>query len=714
MKRLWLATALLLLLTGASGAPEPVELHLAVRLDPGTRRLEGVAELPVSGPTFTFALDESLSVSAATTAGRAIAVLAPVSGEGERLAGIRLWRLAVPAGARRLRITYAGTLPLTERDDSRQGSSEGRPMAAPEGSFLPAGSGWYPQPQAALFGYRVRLSVPGEQRAIVAGSLIAEQLPTHAGDRYQAEFAFTQPGEGIDLMAGPWRIRERLVAREGTPALRLRTYFPAALDAESGLADGYLTDSERYIARYSRLIGPYPYDAFSIVASPLSTGLGMPTLTYIGINVLRLPFIRATSLGHEILHNWWGNGVYVDARGGNWSEGLTTFLADYAYSEERSAPAARDLRLGWLRDAAALPAADQPALRDFRSRRHGAEAAIGYGKAAMLFLMLHDRIGEAAFRQGLREVWQTQRFRRADWDDLRRAFERASGSDLRAFFAQWLNSRQLPEITVVDAVARPLAAGYRLRLTLRQESPPLALRLPVEIAAGERRVVNWVTFDGSQAETEFDLDLDFLPEQIRLDPQARLWRQLDVAERPPILRRWIGARQPRWVVLGSEAAFRQAAESVVDQFFERPATPLALSDLAAAITNGDSVMLIGTPTDVDAALAAHGLPDARDAWGEKGGKDSVRVWTIARGPLLAVAAPDADALRPLARPLSHYGRQSWLVFEQGKVTEHGLWPAQAPVIRVRKEEQGAVCLWRGLPESRLPEGRAIPRPPGQR
>lgn len=81
----------------------------------------------------------------------------------------------------------------------------------------------------------------------------------------------------------------------------------------------------------------------AVVASPLPTGFGMPTLTYLGADVLRLPFIRKTSLGHEILHNWWGNGVYVDYTRGNWSEGLTTLMADYAYKEDESAAAASRL-----------------------------------------------------------------------------------------------------------------------------------------------------------------------------------------------------------------------------------------------------------------------------------------------------------------------------------------------------------------------------------
>ena len=61
--------------------------------------------------------------------------------------------------------------------------------------------------------------------------------------------------------------------------------------------------------------------------------------------MIRLPFIMHTSLGHEIAHCWWGNGVYVDYEKGNWSEGLTTYVADYLYKERASLGQAREYRL---------------------------------------------------------------------------------------------------------------------------------------------------------------------------------------------------------------------------------------------------------------------------------------------------------------------------------------------------------------------------------
>ena len=193
--------------------------------------------------------------------------------------------------------------------------------------------------------------------------------------------------------------------------------------------------------------------------------------------------------------------------------------------------------------------------------------------------------------------------------------------------------------------------------------------------------MRWVELDG--ARTLAKIDLDFRPARLRLDPEARVWRRLDVAELPPILRRWVGAPQPRWIVVGGDAAFREAAQIVVGQLFEQPATPLWLPDLKAPLAADDSVMLIGTSGEVDAALTAIGLPKQAEALGENARRGSARVWTVARGPLLAVAAADAAALRALARPLPHHGGQSRLVFDGRRATERGLWPAQAQVIELQ-------------------------------
>lgn len=664
--------AILLAIASAMAVAVSPELDLQVELDPGTRRFKALAELTPASADFRFALHESLTVTAAMAGGKSAQVIA-----AGRNGAQRGWRVMLPPGSDKLRLEYSGTLPVLDRELDHRGVLRGMPpMASHEGSFLPAGGAWYPRP-APLFSYRLTLTVPAGQRGLVPGRLVAEEMPAGTKSSYRASFEFEQPADGIDLMVGPWIVREKMMPRAGGDPLRLRTYFTAELDAMPGLAEGYLDDTRRYLERYSAQIGAYPFAGFSVVASPLPTGFGMPTLTYLGNDVIKLPFIRATSLGHEVLHNWWGNGVYVDYAKGNWSEGLTTFMADYAYKEAQSADAAREMRLGWLRDFAAVPPGDHTALIAFRSRTHGAAAAVGYGKSAMLFVMLRDTIGEEAFAAGIRAFWEQHQFKRASWDDLQRAFEQASGRTLNTFFRQWLERPGGPVVMAAAADMAPESGRMRVQLALEQSSPAYALRLPIELVYPEHSETRWV--DIARSRELINLDVSAVPDGIRIDPDLRIWRVLERDQLPPILRQWFIARAPRLAVVSSSAEVREAADALAQRLFEAAPRVVTLDDLGKG---AEPVMLVGLHADVDAALARAGLPSRPQSLA---GKGSAQVWTAVRdegAPVAVVAANDAGALRALLRPLPHYGAQSWVAFDGSRAVGRGVWTAPGKVIRV--------------------------------
>jgi aminopeptidase N len=675
MKRVLRGSAMVLVLTCfALSLTRPTyaaHLKLDVQLDPDSRRFEGVAEIDTGGD-LVFPLHESLAVRNASANGEPLN--ASLSGKGE----LREWRIKAPSGAM-VRIEYGGILPALDRALDHRGVLKALvPMASNAGTFLSASSGWYPQP-AGLFSYSVTLALPGSQRGLVAGRLASETPPDTAQEHYRARFDFDAPTDAVDLMAGPYVVREKWVDRAGAKPVRLRTYFFKDLEP---LADGYLTDSARYIERYSKAIGAYPFEMFSVVASPLPTGFGMPTLTYLGAQVLKLPFIRATSLGHEVLHNWWGNGVYADYAHGNWSEGLTTFMADYAYKEQESATAAREMRQSWLRDFAAVPADAQRPLTAFRSRSHGgAEAAVGYGKAAMVFFMLRDTIGDERFERGIRAFWEKHRFRTASWADLQSSFEEASGQRLDRFFRQWVRRAGGPRATIAQARAKRSGSGVVLTLTIDQTSPAYALRLPVEIGYGPKSETRTVNVDSERQVVT--VQMNDMPDVVRLDPDLRVWRMLDRAELPPILRQWIVARAPQLVVAAGARDVWQAANSVARTFFESAPQEVNAAQLGES---QEPVLVAGLHRDVDALLVANGLPPRPQVFD---GRGTAEVWTIAqtgKGPPVAViSARDAASLAAVSRALPHYGAQSYLVFNGAQVIGRGVWPTRTPVVKVAKK-----------------------------
>ena len=170
--------------------------------------------------------------------------------------------------------------------------------------------------------------------------------------------------------------------------------------ADPALADQYLGAIGEYVDMYSRLLGPYPYDKFAVVENTWESGYGMPSFTLLGPKVMRFPFILHTSLPHEILHNWWGNGVYVDYAHGNWSEGLTAYLADHLLREQ-AGEGVGYRRNALLRYSNYVSAGNDFPLRDFQGRHNEATQAVGYDKALMVFHMLRMQLGDQRLPGGL-------------------------------------------------------------------------------------------------------------------------------------------------------------------------------------------------------------------------------------------------------------------------------------------------------------------------
>lgn len=645
-----------LMLPAVAAAVAPAAHQIRVRIEPDAHYLEGRDSIRFDAPrAATLVLSARFRLDSLVVDARSIEV------PDKAAAGFQ--RITLPV-ARRIEMRWSGKLaPLDQNLDHRGTLTYAEPASGKQGTFLPSGSGWYPAVDESLERYSLELDLPQEQRGIVPGRLVEE---SQAGGRYRARFEFRQPAEGIALMAGPYRIEERRVRTAAGSELRLRTYFHPEI---AGLASGYLDSIAGYLDLYERWIGAYPFSEFSVVSSPTPTGFGMPTLTYLGIDVLRLPFIRATSLGHEVLHNWWGNGVYPDYARGNWSEGLTTFMADYAYRERESPEAAAAARLAWLRDYAAMPPGDDTPLARFTSRTHGASQIVGYNKSAMLFFMLRDKIGEAAFDQGVRGFWRANRFRIASWDDLRRAFEHASGQDLAGFFEQWLDRTGAPNLRIADAAAEPVAGGWRLSVTLEQGAPAYALSVPLALRTAGGEITRRI---GLAREREtLVLELPAKPLQITLDPELRLMRRLAATEAPPILRDAMLAGNPVLITATPSTAVEAAARELAATLLER-----APAERKSASTR----LVVGLHPDIDAWLAREGM-EARPAM-LAATRGSAQVWTARAGDghiVVLVSAQDAPSLTALSRPLPHYGRESYLVFLGARMIERGTWPAQPQV-----------------------------------
>ncbi|WP_242447207.1 M1 family metallopeptidase [Nitrosomonas supralitoralis] len=645
-----------------------VEYDITVKIDPVNRTIEGKNLITVNNPR-----ELQLMLGAAYEVTQAEFNDGPLGVGREQANRAHIWN--IPFYFRhqiQFLIQWRGTLASLDTSLDHQ-QTLGRPVAAggESGSFLPDASNWYPRVVGQLARYKVSIELPSGQKGLVAGRLVEER---DTGQAYQASFEFPHPAEGIDLMTGPYVIETQTHQSINHKPIQLRTYFHPQV---SSLSKDYLDAVKRYLDLYESWIGEYPYMEFSVVSSPTPTGFGMPTLTYLGIDVLQLPFIRDTSLGHEVLHNWWGNGVYPDYSSGNWSEGLTTFMADYAYKEREGSEAAREMRLGWMRDFAALQPGQDAPLTVFTSRTHGASKIVGYNKAAMFFFMLRDYLGDTVFQRGIQGIWKVQRFRITSWQELQKIFEMISGQNLHSFFSQWLERTGAPAITISDVKNIAMDSGYELSITLKQSEPAYQLRVPVAIENSTGTTTH--ILDLQQEQQVFTLKLTDKPLSVSLDPDLRLFRQLTRGEAPPILREVMVNATTQTILLSAKVDIRKIAETLTGKLQDRkPQIAAPDEPLSAA-----STLVIGLKPEVDAWLAANQLPARPDEINNKG---TAQVWTLARAEgasLAIISARDAASLEALIRPLPHYGRQSYLAFDAQQVIEKGIWPMQVQKVAVK-------------------------------
>jgi hypothetical protein len=590
-------------------------------------------------------------------------------------------------------LVYEGTIhhPLvTEGEEYARSFSRTPGIVGSEGIVLSGSSYWLPDFGERLVTFRLSVDLPQGWDAVSQGRRTAH---SSEDGRRLVTWDSPEPMDEVYLIAARFHEYSRK-AGEVTAYAFLREPDPA-------LAGKYLEATAQYVEMYEDLIGPYPYAKFALVENFWETGYGMPSFTLLGPRIIRFPFILQSSYPHEILHNWWGNSVFVDYPGGNWCEGLTAYLADHLLKEGQGQGAAyrRDTLnkyRSYVRGGRDFP------LTEFRSRHSSATEAVGYGKSLMLWHMLRRRLGDDMFADGLRRFYESARFTRAGFADLERAFAAASGEDLSRFFAQWVERTGAPRVELGEVSAAPDGDGFRLSVEVRQsaEGEPYSLSLPVAVTVEGEREVRTFALKLERESALLEVRLDAEPLLVEVDPQFDLFRRLDPREIPPSLAQLFGAERVTIVLPGDEPAFEPetwrsladawaasgagALDIVMDDEIESLPADRAVWLLGSV--NAHSEILSGPLTEYGAGIDGETLRFGASSV-PRAGASFVYVVRHPSDPDLAIGwigTERADALAGLARKLPHYGKYSYLAFNGGEPENvaKGQWPALgSPMVR---------------------------------
>jgi hypothetical protein len=554
------------------------------------------------------------------------------------------------------------------------------------GSFLLAGSGWYPQWVAGHSDYTLKVIAPEGLLAVTAGQ--SKGHVTRNG-KTESTWLIRDPIRGLSLSVGAYIVREKKVGSK-TAA----TYFFPETDH---LAEAYLEATANYLTFYEDLFGPYPFQKFAVVENFFPTGFGFPSYTLIGGTVLRLPFIIRTSLGHEIAHCWWGNGVLVDYDGGNWSEALTTYMADYYYEEMKSEEDARRYRRQILRNYATLvkPARDF-ALKQFQGRFDPVTKTVGYDKGAMVFHMLRRKVGDEAFWGALRDLYRDRLFTATSWTDIQKTFEARGRRSLNNFFDQWVFQKGAPRFYLDAVQTRRTGSIWIIEGRIVQESPQFSFDL--DLLLESQGQIDSTTIRISDREIPFQITTKSRPLRLVADPASQIMRRLFPIEIPPTINA-IKSSASILAVLSAdlEPKVKTAARTLILSLGLKNYTFAEENNIKREQLLGKDILVIGYPQNK--ALFRH-LPESiaiepnSFILNQKTYQQSSDVFfgvfahPFTENRIAALFFPlSSHQAENVARKITHYGKYSYLAFEDGQNRAKGFWPTEQSPLEYRWRDE---------------------------
>ncbi|MGA1487754.1 MAG: M20/M25/M40 family metallo-hydrolase [Planctomycetota bacterium] len=603
-----------------------------------------------------------------------IGINEPGVGDGVPLATHRLVR----QGDGPLVLAYSGVITHAverEGEEYARSFSSTPGIVSPAGVYLGGAAAWIPTVVGAapLFTYDLTVHLPPEWEAVSQGSRTAHR---RGADGTQVRWEVPTPTEEAHLIAGRFHEYSR-----STGTVEAQVFLRSE---DPNLAAKYLEVTAQYVQMFSQLLGPYPYGKFALIENFWETGYGMPSFTLLGPQVIRFPFILHSSYPHEILHNWWGNSVYVDWQTGNWCEGLTAYLADHLVKEgQGQGELYRRDTLKKYRSYVSEGA--EISLAEFRSRHSGATEAVGYGKSLMLWHMLRRDLGDDDFVRALSRLYRRHRYEVVGFGDIERIFSETAGRDLSGVFAQWVDRKGAPTLALTVLPPDDRHSDHSVVIRQEQAEEPYDLRVPVRVLyEGSDAVQSFtVPMTGSGGEApprslSVALTGGKRPLWVSVDPHFDLFRRLDREEIPPSIGEVFGAERGLIVVPADGSIDAGVLTDAWDpggrQF------TVVTDDAIAALPTDRPTWVVGAENrfaeEARARAASRGI--------EVGARLRFGAESVARAEHCAVVVdrhpeqPDvtvgwilldrSDALPGLARKLPHYGKYSYLAFEGAEPT----------------------------------------------
>jgi hypothetical protein len=278
-------------------------------------------------------------------------------------------------------------------------------------------------------------------------------------------------------------------------------------------SDQIFSTSSEILKFFSEVLSPYPFDEFSFVTiRGMYARRAFPGFVGYEPRYLEKEFTTTGHDAHETSLLWWTYTLHGDGPGSfQWTEGFGDY-AEVLYDEAYHKPIPKIFQR--FRSEYLSTPADQDLL--YPDLRGNTPQKFIHGKYPWLVHIVRSVVGDGAFRNALKLVFNKFQYQTFTMNDFISTLEEGCGQSLQWWREEWLGRRGVPTIAMKSQIQKRDAhfevvctlehrrGLYHLPLTIGIESPRGLRR--EKIMLNERRMT--FTFESKEEPTRILLDPD--------------------------------------------------------------------------------------------------------------------------------------------------------------------------------------------------------------
>jgi hypothetical protein len=395
-----------------------------------------------------------------------------------------------------------------------------------DNAYLLLPSRWFPLTNYPSNRYTAKFHLNVPDTFAVAGSGTSSAPTPMAGKaageggRLLYTFDCPTPGPHGTFVAGNLQLNPKQA--EG---IDVAVYAPRS---DSANAQGFADDVARAVTVFSDMFGGLQEPAFTVIQLPDGTlrDFAAPGVLLLSRRLWE-PKTAERTIARLVASQWFGDSILPASPGDVWvTDGLARYCeemyAEQSAGKEAGLRAVDEFAVGALMYEDAAPIAQAARLAPYSSDYR----SVVLNKGAMVFHMLRALMGDVAFKTLLHDfatqcAGKTARIDEfinlADKDVQAAAKPGQVAPNLRAFFAQWLNSTGVPDFTLEYVVYRT-PKGFRVVGKIKQPIDTFSMPVQLRIDTEGNPETTWVDVLGLESPFTVETFGRPKPGGIKIDP----------------------------------------------------------------------------------------------------------------------------------------------------------------------------------------------------